>query len=99
MPDHVHLLVDLGRESSVATLLREIKSKSSGWLHKTLTREFSWQTGYGVFSVSPSHLSNVVAYIENQEKHHHRKTFQEEFEEFLKMAGVTFDEKYLWKED
>lgn len=53
MPDHVHLLIDLGRESSIATLLREIKSKSSSWLRKKLEKEFSWQGGYGYFSVSP----------------------------------------------
>jgi len=99
MPDHVHLLIDLGRESSTATVLREIKSKSSAWLQKTTARQFSWQSGYGVFSVSPSHLDNVIRYIEHQEEHHRHKTFQEEFEEILQAAGVTFDRKYLWVED
>ncbi len=99
MPDHVHLLIDLGRESSVSTLLREIKSKSSSWIRKKTARDFSWQGGYGVFSVSPSQLQTAFNYIQNQEEHHRHKTFQEEFEEMLKIAGVEYDPKWLWKED
>ena len=99
MPDHVHLLIDLGRESSVSKVLREIKAKSSAWLRQKTGKKFSWQSGYGVFSVSPTHLQKVVNYIQNQEEYHHRKTFQEEFEEMLKMAGVEYDPKYLWHED
>ena len=99
MPDHVHLLIDLGRESAIKTVLREIKSKSSAWLRKKLEKEFSWQGGYGYFSVSPGHLANVVNYIRNQEEHHHKKTFQEEFEEILRAAGVEYDPKYLWHDD
>jgi putative transposase len=99
MPDHVHLLIDLGRETSVSTLLREIKAKSSAWLRKKTGKNFSWQSGYGVFSVSPSHLQNVVGYIENQEEHHRHKTFQEEFEDMLRAAGVEYDPKWLWHED
>ena len=99
MPDHVHLLIDLGRESSVSTLLREIKSKSSSWLRQKTGKEFSWQGGYGVFSVSPTHLEQVFHYIQNQEQHHRLKTFQEEFEEMLKIAGVEYDPKWLWHED
>ena len=99
MPDHTHLLIDLGRESSIATVLREIKSKSSSWLKKKTGRTFSWQSGYGVFSVSPSHLQNVVRYIENQEIHHQHRTFQEEFEWLLKEAGIAYDPKYLWHDD
>ena len=99
MPDHIHLLIDLGRESSLATVLREIKSKSSAWLRKKTGSEFSWQHGYGYFSVSPGHLKNVVNYIQNQEEHHRKKTFQEEFEEILKAAGIEYDPKYLWHDD
>ncbi|MFI5263020.1 MAG: IS200/IS605 family transposase [Candidatus Kapaibacterium sp.] len=99
MPDHVHLLIDLGRESSLATVLREIKSKSSAWLKSKIGREFNWQGGHGYFSVSPSHVQNVVHYIDNQEEHHKKKTFQEEFEEILKIAGVDFNPKYLWNDD
>ena len=96
MPDHVHLLVDLGRQTSVSTLLREIKSKSSAWLRKKTEKNFSWQSGYGVFSISPSHLKNVEAYIQNQTEHHRTKTFQEEFREMLHKYRVDFDERYVW---
>ncbi len=97
--DHVHLLIDLGREVSVATMLREIKSKSSSWLKKKTGREFSWQGGYGYFSVSPSHIQNVIHYIDNQKEHHRQKTFQEEFEDILSIAGVQFEPKYLWTDE
>ncbi len=99
MSDHVHLLIDLGRELSFSTVLREIKAKSSAWLRKKTGKNFSWQSGYGVFSVSPSHLQNVVSYIQNQEEHHRTKTFQEEFEDMLKAAGVDYDPKWLWHDD
>jgi|SRR5665213_242857 len=99
MPDHVHILIDLGRESSVSKVLREIKSKSSAWLREKLEKDFSWQGGYGVFSVSASHIKNVVHYIENQEEHHRNKTFQEEFEEMLKAAGIEYGTKYFLKDD
>jgi putative transposase len=99
MHDHVHLLIDLGRETSVATLLREIKAKSSAWLRKKTGKNFSWQSGYGVFSVSPNHIKNVVGYIENQEEHHRHKTFQEEFVDMLEAAGVEYDLKYLWHDE
>ncbi len=99
MPDHIHLLIDLGREVSVATILREIKAKSSSWLKNKIGKQFKWQGGYGAFSVSASHLKNVIQYIQNQEEHHRKKTFQEEFEEILQAAGVEYDPKYLWHDD
>ena len=99
MQDHVHLLIDLGRETSVATILREIKTKSSAWLRKKTGKHLSWQSGNAMFSVSPSELANVVKYIENQEKYHRHKTFQEELEEMLKEAGVEYDPKQLMVED
>jgi REP element-mobilizing transposase RayT len=99
MPDHVHLLIDLGRESSVGDLLEKIKSKSSKWLKGKTGDNFSWQSGYGVFSVSPSHIKNVESYIQNQEEHHRTKTFQEEYEGMLIASCVAFDPKYLWHED
>jgi putative transposase len=99
MPDHVHLLIDLGRQTSVKDVVREIKSKSSKWLTSKLGKDFSWQGGYGVFSASASHLQNVVHYIENQEEHHRHKTFQEEFEEMLHASGIDYDPKYFLKDD
>ncbi|MBS1904842.1 MAG: IS200/IS605 family transposase [Bacteroidetes bacterium] len=78
MPDHVHLLVDLGRETSVAALLREIKARSAVWLSKRTGTQFSWQIGYGAFSVSPSSLRRVARYIERQEEHHTHQDYQQE---------------------
>jgi REP-associated tyrosine transposase len=95
MPDHVHLLIDLGRETSVSTVSREIKAKSSAWLRKKTGKTFGWQSGYGVFSVSPGHLPNVVRYIENQEEHHRTRTFKEEFENMLRATGIEYDPKYV----
>ena len=99
MPDHVHLLIDLGRETSISTLLREIKAKSSQWLKSKLNGTFSWQGGYGAFSVSPTHVENVIGCIRNQEEHHRRKTFVEELEEMLRVAGIEYEPKYLWQKE
>ena len=99
MPDHVHALIDLGRESSVGTVMREIKAKSSLWLKRKTGKQFSWQIGYGVFSVSASHLRAVKNYIRNQELHHREMTFQEEFEGMLKAAGVEYDATTMWVEE
>jgi REP element-mobilizing transposase RayT len=98
MPDHVHLLASLTRESSVAEVVRLVKANSSGWVHKTFPalQGFAWQTGYGAFSVSASALPAVKHYLATQEEHHRTRTFQEEFVEFLKRHGIEYDERYLW---
>jgi putative transposase len=97
-PDHVHLLVSLTRESTVAEVVRLIKANSSGWVHKTFPtlQGFAWQAGYGAFSVSASALPAVKRYLATQEEHHRKRTFQEEFVAFLKRHGVEYDERYLW---
>jgi putative transposase len=97
-PDHVHLLVSLGKERSVAEALHLIKANSSKWVHETFPdrKAFAWQTGYGAFAVSYSGLDEVRRYIARQEEHHRVKTFQEEFIEFLKRHELEFDERYLW---
>lgn len=96
--DHVHVLCRLGRTITVADLLRELKRESSKWV-KEQSRElqaFAWQTGYGAFSVSPSHLKGLRKYILGQEEHHRRESFQDELRRLLKKYGVEFDERYLW---
>jgi len=96
--DHVHLAIRLSRTMTIASLVEELKTSSSKWL-KTQQKEldrFSWQRGYGAFSVGPSDLDAVVAYIDNQEEHHRTKSFQEEFRAFLAKYGVEFDERYVW---
>ncbi|MDT5123707.1 MAG: REP-associated tyrosine transposase [Acidobacteriota bacterium] len=95
--DHVHLLIGLRATHRLADVLEDIKSASSLWVHQEIgTKDFWWQEGYGAFTVSSSQLEKVKMYIEHQEEHHRRKTFQEEYLEFLKSSGVEFNEKYLW---
>ncbi|HEY1378762.1 MAG TPA: IS200/IS605 family transposase [Gemmataceae bacterium] len=96
--DHVHLLVTLGREMSVAELVRLIKCNSSGWIHKTFPahREFAWQSGYGAFSVSRSHRDPVKRYIETQAEHHKTLSFQDEFRALLRRHGLEWDERHVW---
>ncbi len=96
--DHIHLLVAHPRTSSPADLIQEIKTGSSKWL-KTKSpslQYFHWQTGYGMFSISPSHRTAVEAYIDNQVEHHRKVTFQDEYRRMLKKYGIAFDEKYVW---
>jgi putative transposase len=99
MPDHAHLLVALPPALSVADLARTVKTNSSRWVHEKWPEEskFGWQQGYGAFSVSRSILDDVVRYIADQEKHHRKITFQEEFTLFLSKHGIEYDERYLWK--
>jgi hypothetical protein len=86
MPDHMHLLASLNRQTSVADALRVIKANSSRWVHETFPAlgGFAWQAGYGAFTVSYSHLPNVKAYLARHAEHHRTTTFQEEFLAFLK---------------
>jgi putative transposase len=97
--DHVHLLLGLKATHRLADVMREVKRGSSHWVSNELKiGGFSWQSGYGAFSLSPSSLELVVKYIAQQELHHRRRTFQEEYLEFLCKSGVVFDERYLWDE-
>jgi REP element-mobilizing transposase RayT len=98
MPDHVHLLISLSRESSVSDVLRHIKGSSSRWIHETIPdlRGFAWQSGYAAFAVSYSQLEDVKHYIATQANHHRTVTFQEEFRAFLRRHDLAFDERYLW---
>jgi REP element-mobilizing transposase RayT len=96
--DHVHLAIRLPRTLTIASLVEELKTSSSKWL-KTQSPDlttFAWQRGYGVFSVGPSDLDALRAYIDNQEEHHRTRTFQEEYRTFLKKYGVEYDEAYVW---
>jgi putative transposase len=96
--DHVHLLLSLPGNVPVSKAVQLIKGGSSKWVHDTFStrKDFAWQEGYGAFSVSVSHLEATIAYIETQEEHHRRRTFQEEFIMFLQKHGITYDEKYVW---
>ena len=98
MADHIHIVTTLPRTLSQAQLVEQIKKTSSKWI-KTLDaryRGFSWQRGYGAFSVSPSQLESVRRYIDGQQEDHRTRTFQEEYRELLRKHGVDFDERYVW---
>ncbi|MBU0638517.1 MAG: IS200/IS605 family transposase [Planctomycetes bacterium] len=96
-PDHLHALVSLNADVSIAEALRKWKSLSSGWVHKSFSdaQAFAWQAGYGAFSVSQSNVAAVRAYIARQEEHHRRVTFDEELRTFLERHGVPYDPDHL----
>ena len=94
--DHIHILCTLPRTISIAELISKIKSSSSKWLKKQNIIDFSWQNGYGVFSVSSSKVNSVKKYILNQEDHHKTISFKDEYILFLKEYNIEFDEQYVW---
>jgi len=99
MPDHVHVLFGMRPTQSLSDLMQDIKGDSSKWINEKgyVKGKFSWQAGYGAFSYSKSHVENVITYIQNQEMHHKKKTFMEEYQEFLEKFEVDYDERYVFK--
>jgi REP element-mobilizing transposase RayT len=99
MPDHIHAFIGLKPSMPVSDLVRDIKNNSSNFINdkKFVKGKFSWQEGYGAFSYSHSHIENVYNYILNQEIHHQKKTFREEYIDFLKKFQIDFNEKYLFE--
>lgn len=100
MPDHIHILIGFRTTQSLSELVQVAKRDSSKWINenKLVRGKFSWQEGFGAFSYSHSHLSNVIEYIKNQEEHHRKLTFLEEYKSFLEKFEIDFDEKYIFKE-
>ncbi len=97
--DHIHLLFMLSKKIALMKVVEEVKNYSSKWI-KTKGAEyksFYWQDGYGAFSVNPSEIETVVAYITNQHEHHDKKSFQDEYRAFLKKYSVEYDERYVWE--
>ncbi len=95
--DHVHLLVSLSAIHRLSDLMRELKASSSAWIHREIgLKSFAWQVGYGAFTVSPNNLARVKNYILNQERHHRKQSFKDEYVGLLKTSGVDYDEIYLW---
>ena len=94
--DHVHVLARIRPAHSPAEIARAIKANSSRWLHEQGHPEFAWQAGYGVFSVSESNVEAVIRYIADQEIHHQKHSFQDEFMAFLKKNNVAYDPGYIW---
>jgi putative transposase len=95
--DHIHILIGLRATHRLADVVKEIKVASSKWIHDELNHKlFGWQNGYGAFTVSVLQIESVKNYILNQESHHRKKSFQQEYLEILKQANVEYDERYLW---
>src|SRR5271157_3002452 len=96
--DHVHMLTLIPASMPVAKAVQLVKGGSSKWLHENIIslKNFAWQEGYGAFSISASHVPEVIAYIAGQEEHHRTKSFQEEYLSFLKEYKVEYDERYVW---
>jgi Transposase and inactivated derivatives len=99
MPDHVHVLFGMRPTQSLSDLMQDIKGDSSKWTNnrRFMAGHFAWQEGYGAFSYSKSQIGTVINYINNQEVHHQRKTFIEEYHEILKKFEIVFDEQYVFK--
>jgi REP element-mobilizing transposase RayT len=98
MPDHIYLFVGFKPVVLISDFVREIKVESNEFInHKNWIKgKFSWQEGYGVFSYSHSHIDAVVKYVLNQEKHHQKKTFKQEYHQLLEKFEIPFEEKYLF---
>lgn len=100
MPDHLHMFFGMRPAQSLSDLMRIVKGDSSEWinLQKFAPTLFRWQEGYGAFSYEKKKIGTVASYIENQELHHEKKTFMEEYIEFLDNFGIEYDERYLFTE-
>ena len=98
MADHVHALFTLSKNHALKKIVEEVKKGSSKWMKTDGPRhaDFFWQAGYGAFSVSQSSVDSVKRYIENQEEHHRRMTFQDELRALFRRHGIEFDERYVW---
>jgi len=99
MPDHIHVFLGLRPSQSLSDLMQDIKGSSSRWINekRLVSGHFSWQEGYGAFSYSKSHVDQVIEYIKNQEIHHRKKSFMEEYLEFLEKFEIPYDERYIFK--
>jgi len=97
VPDHIHILFRLSKNHALAKVVEEVKKQTSKWLKSKGINKFTWQIGYGAFSVSSSKVKTVTKYIANQKNHHKVKSYKEEIREFIKEYDVIeYNEKYFW---
>ena len=98
MPDHIHILVGITPDIAISDLVRDIKVSATKFINQKrwVVGQFKWQEGFGAFTYSHSQLGDVVTYIQNQEKHHSRRTFREEYLDLLKRFDVLYNEKYVF---
>ena len=99
MPDHIHILFGMRPTQSLSDLMQKVKQDSSKWINKKgfVNERFSWQEGFGGFSYSKSQLPKVIHYIQNQENHHKKQSFLEEYMDVLKDFEIEFDDRYIFK--
>lgn len=98
MPDHVHILIGLKPSMALADLVRDIKADSTTYVNKNrwVRGKFTWQEGYGAFSYGHSQLDTIISYIQNQEKHHSRRSFKNEYLGLLRKFDIAFEDKYVF---
>ena len=98
-PDHTHILISLDPSVSISSIARDVKANSSKWINEKnwISKQFSWQRGYGAFSYSKSQVDRVVKYIQNQAEHHKKKKLKDEYKEILKKRKIPYDDKYLFE--
>jgi REP element-mobilizing transposase RayT len=99
MADHIHVFFGMRPTQSISDLLKIIKGDSSKWINEKgfTKRKFSWQAGYGAFSYGKSQVPGVIRYIQNQKEHHKKKTFIQEYKEYLDVLKIDFDDQYIFK--
>jgi putative transposase len=97
--DHVHILFLLSRNHEMSEIIRKAKANSSSWVktEQGFLSKFEWQGGYGAFSIHQSQIDQLANYIRSQVEHHRRRTFQEEYLDFLREYRIPYDERYLWR--
>ncbi|TAN10854.1 MAG: IS200/IS605 family transposase [Chitinophagaceae bacterium] len=100
MPDHIHILVGLRPHQAISALIQNVKTESSKWIKRQDfgCPFFTWQEGYGAFSYSKSHVPRVIRYIQNQEEHHKKKTFLQEYVQFLKAFEIAYKDEYIFQD-
>jgi REP element-mobilizing transposase RayT len=100
MSDHIHIFFGMRPHQSISSLVQNVKSESSKWINenKFCRSAFAWQEGFGAFSYSKTHVPDVIHYIQNQEAHHKKETFLNEYKKMLKAFEVEYDERYIFKE-
>lgn len=95
--DHIHVLAKLRPDCALSNVLRDLKANATGWMHDIFPslKSFSWQRGYGAFTVSQSHVKTVRQYIARQKEHHRKVSFRDEFIQFLRENGIEYDERFI----
>ncbi len=100
MPDHIHIFIGMRPHQAISKLIQNVKTESSKWIknEKLCSKAFAWQEGYGAFSYAKSQVPSVIKYIQNQEAHHKKETFLDEYRKFLIAFEVEWEEQYIFKE-